>query len=61
VNDSIIPADVTIFGAASYFRGTAGKRFSVRVAGSRMMPTDSSAVTPSRGSLPSGRRSHGPP
>src|SRR5688572_8076580 len=37
-----------------HFNGIAGNRFSVRVAGSMVMPTDSKAVTPKRGSTLSG-------
>lgn len=38
----------------SYFRGIAGSRLRTRLAGSTVMPTDSSAVTPSNGSALSG-------
>jgi hypothetical protein len=38
----------------NYFSGIAGSRFNVRVAGSIVMPTDSSAVTPRIGSPPFG-------
>ena len=39
---------------SSYLNEIAGSRFSVRVAGSMVMPTDSRAVTPRIGSTPSG-------
>jgi hypothetical protein len=51
--DSYVEADLQVR-LRRYFSGMAGSRLSFLFTGSTMMPTDSSAVTPKIGSVPSG-------